>query len=41
MVAEAAGHGEGVAGVSFTPDGEHVISGSFDATMRIWEVQQQ
>jgi small GTP-binding protein len=31
------GHDAAVSSVATTPDGQHVISGSFDATIRVWE----
>jgi WD40 repeat protein len=33
-----AGHTQNVTSVVFTPDGSHVLSGSIDKTMRLWEV---
>jgi uncharacterized delta-60 repeat protein len=31
-------HDDGVTSVAFSPDGRYVVSGSYDATARIWEV---
>src|ERR1700735_2848633 len=33
------GHGDGVTSVAFSPDGNQVISGSHDNTVRVWDVQ--
>jgi WD40 repeat protein len=32
------GHGNGVTSVAFAPEGRHVVSGSFDSTLRLREV---
>jgi WD40 repeat protein len=32
------GHGGGVSAVAFSPDGRHLVSGSDDRTLRLWEV---
>jgi WD40 repeat protein len=32
------GHGSWVRAVTFSPDGRHVVSGSDDRTLRMWEV---
>src|SRR5438270_13739525 len=31
------GHTEAVYSVAFTPDGRHVVTGSFDHTVKVWE----
>jgi WD40 repeat protein len=33
------GHMNAVLAVAFSPDGERVVSGSFDTTVRVWEVE--
>ena len=33
------GHADRVRDVVFAPDGKHLISGSFDRTMRVWNVE--
>lgn len=35
------GHKEAVLNVSFSPDGEHLASGSGDTTVRIWDLQTE
>ncbi|HXG12116.1 MAG TPA: PQQ-binding-like beta-propeller repeat protein [Gemmataceae bacterium] len=37
LVAVLRGHTEPIYGIAFTPDGKHVITGSFDRTLRLWE----
>src|SRR5437660_665982 len=37
VVANLKGHTEAVYAVGFTPDGKHVITGSFDKTLKMWE----
>src|SRR5262249_27488417 len=32
------GHTDGMYAVGFTPDGERVVSGSYDTTLRLWRV---
>jgi WD40 repeat protein len=32
------GHAQGVASVAFSPDGHKAISGSFDATLKLWDL---
>jgi WD40 repeat protein len=32
-------HGDGVTCVSMTPDGQHAVSGSFDRTLRVWDLE--
>ena len=36
--AEIKGHQDKVDSVIFSPDGSHVVSGSFDNTVHIWNV---
>ena len=33
------GHADWVVSVSFSPDGTHVVSGSWDTTIRVWDVR--
>ncbi len=35
-----AGHQGGVRCVSFSPDGQHISSGGFDATVRVWNIRE-
>ncbi len=37
VVATLKGHTETVYAVGFTPDGQHVLTGSFDHTLKMWE----
>ncbi len=37
-VASLAGHTNGVLSVTFSPDGQHVVSGSDDNLMKVWSV---
>jgi WD40 repeat protein len=37
VVANLKGHSEPVYSVVFTPDGRHVVTGSFDNTLKIWD----
>ncbi|MDD5169490.1 MAG: caspase family protein, partial [Syntrophales bacterium] len=32
------GHTEGVKSVAFSPDGTHLLSGSYDKTLKLWEI---
>jgi hypothetical protein len=34
-----AGHTKSVTSVAFSPDGRHALSGSWDSTMRIWDIE--
>ena len=38
MVREFVGHQDGVTSVCVTPDGKHVITGSYDETARVWSL---
>ena len=31
------GHTSGVNSVAFSPDGNHIVSGSFDESVRVWD----
>ena len=33
------GHSEGVFSVAYSPDGKHVVSGSNDRTVKVWDAQ--
>jgi WD40 repeat protein len=33
------GHTDGVESVAYSPDGQHIISGSYDNTIRIWDAE--
>jgi WD40 repeat protein len=32
------GHTEGIKAVAVTPDGRHIVSGSYDCTLRVWDL---
>ena len=34
------GHTDGVSSVAFTPDGQRLASGSYDDTVKIWEIPE-
>src|SRR6266852_1347289 len=38
VVATLKGHTEIVYGIAFSPDGRHVLTGSFDKTLKLWEM---
>lgn len=40
-VSSLPGHAEAVISVSFSPDGNHLASGSGDTTVRFWDVLTQ
>ena len=33
------GHADSVCSVSYSPDGKHIVSGSADRTVKIWDAQ--
>jgi len=33
------GHSEGVLSVAYSPDGKHIVSGSEDCTVKVWDSQ--
>jgi WD40 repeat protein len=33
------GHSNKVTSVAYSPDGKHIVSGSFDSTVKIWDAQ--
>ena len=35
-VASLAGHTDGVNSVAFSPDGQHIVSGSYDLLVKVW-----
>jgi WD40 repeat protein len=37
VLATLAGHTETVYGITFTPDGKHVVTASFDHTLKLWD----
>src|SRR5438105_3123719 len=37
VLATLKGHTEAVYAIGFTPDGKHVLTGSFDRTLKMWE----
>jgi WD40 repeat protein len=37
-VASLAGHASYVASVAFSPDGQHIVSGSYDNLVKVWSV---
>jgi WD40 repeat protein len=37
-VASLAGHNEHVRSVAFSPDGQHIVSGSHDKLVKVWSV---
>lgn len=39
MLKTIEGHNDRVQSVAFSPDGLHIVSGSDDNTVRIWDVQ--
>ena len=32
------GHTDSVSSIAFSPDGKRIVSGSFDCTVRVWDV---
>ena len=37
-VASLAGHTNNVSSVAFSPDGQHIVSGSYDKLVKVWSV---
>ena len=33
------GHSESVWSVAYSPDGKHIVSGSYDSTVKVWDSQ--
>ena len=33
------GHMDGVTSIGLSPDGRHIVSGSYDKTVRVWDAQ--
>ena len=38
VIAILKGHGETVYSIAFTPDGKYAVTGSFDKSIKLWEV---